>query len=375
VQSGSSLAPNSFLAGNKLLGHASPRQQMRRRIQGIVDIEGAAVIAYTDGIALFKNVRGGNTGEDFDCRLFTVNDGRGCISYRSLTSGNGWACYATTEGLVATDKTGREIVISGSVFNASDSTGDLAYEIGLSAAATAANTDNQYFTCAVMGSKLYVSVRHSTAFPIVFTYDFSRGIEASGLEELLDPERRQTYIWSPPSVYNAAWVSATISAIGAMASIRFSDGRRDYVVYEGNQGGTGDGRFDRINTGTDDNGGTFTAYGVIAPVVASEFASVLPQRCEATHLTTAGSEGQTKLLFANNQTPSFNTSYTRTLRVDSSRTRYNKQVVPIDQAQRGKTDMFWIEWRDQATSASNKLWRVVLEYLESEDETARPNLN
>ncbi len=370
VQAGSSQAPNSFLAGNKLVGHSSPRQQMARTVMGIVDVEGAAVVAYSDGISLLKNVRGGNTGEDFDCRLFTINDGRGCISGPGLVSGNGWAAYPTTEGLVATDKTGKEIVISGDVFNSSELTGDIAYEIKTSAASAASDSDDQYFVSGVIGTKLYVAYRPSPGEDAhLLAYDFSRSVDANGLEELIHPERRTTHIWSPPAMYNDG---GGFTLMGALGSLRNASGRQDMFVYDVSPGSTGDCVLVQFNTGTQDGGVSFSTFATMAPVVASEFMALTPQRFEATHLTTSASAS---IVMANNQTPTFNTSVARTLRVDPNRTRFNKQTVPIDQSQRGKTDMFWLQWRSTTNVVANKLWRLVLEYGEVENDVAMSDLN
>lgn len=370
--SGVSLAPNSWLAGNKLLPHSSPRQQMQRACTGIVDLEGAGLIAYTDGIYLFKNQRGGNSGEDFDCRLYTINDGRGCISYLGLTSGNGWAAYPTTQGIVVTDKNGREFVISGDVFNASDNTGDLANEIKLSSASAASDSDDQYLSVAVIGSKLAVAFRNSqTTDPRVLYYDFSPGVEASGIEEVLDSRKAAPYIWSPPALYNAG---DGLGAIGAMGSIHNSSGRIDYIAYDDNGGSTGDGRLDQVNTSTaSDNTTGFSSYATIAPLVATEFHAVAPQRLEVTHLTLGTAAN---IYLANNQTPSFNVPLGRFLNVDANRTQFQKQTIPIDNQQRGKADMFWVQWRSPtgSTSTSDRLWRVVLQYGEVESDTAMADL-
>lgn len=370
LSSGVSLAPNSWPSGNKLTTSSSPRQQMRRVCTGIADMEGEAVVAYTDGIKVFTNKRGGNTGEDFDYRLFTINDARGCISYLSLVSGNGWVAYATTEGLVATDKSGREFSFSGDVFNPSDNKGDLAYEILTSAASAASDSDNQYLSLSVMGSRIAVGFRISGDDPRLLFYDFSPGVEASGIEELLDPERKRPYIWSPPAVFNNA---ANLLAIGAMGSIRNASGRLDYICYDSNIG-TGDGRIDQINVSgiATDQGSTVTAVVIPAPFMAVEFNTISPQNFEATHLTTSGAA---TIYLANNQVPTFNTTsdYARVLNVDSLRTQFQKQTIPIAQGQRGRTDMLWMQW-NCTTGSSNRLWRMVLQYDEAAMDVGQPDL-
>jgi hypothetical protein len=216
---------------------------------------------------------------------------------------------------------------------------------------------------AVMGSRLAVAYRYESGTPGVLFYDFSPGIEASGAEELIDPQSKRPYIWSPPHLYNPS----LSGFIGAMGSIRNASGRKDFICLEANAGSTGDGRYDLINTGSDDNGAAFVANAVPAPIVATAFMSLTPQRCEVTHRTTTGAASI--LYFANDQTPTFNTGgqYLRTLPVSASKTRFQKQTVPIDQGQRGKTDMFWMQWRAPTTGVSStRLYRIVLQYGEVE---------
>jgi len=364
--SGTSLAANNWLAGNRRLPPSSSRATMKRNLTGIVDMEGTALIAYSDGIYMLRNVRGANTGEDEDYRHFTINESRGCISYLGLASGNGWAVYPTTEGIVVTDKTGREFSISGDVYNPSDMKGDLAYELMTSAASAASDSDDQQLSIAVMGSKIAVSFRtQQTPVAKTLFYDFSPGIEASGVEELIEPQNKRPYIWSPPAGFNG--VQQQGYPIGAMGSIQSSTGRSDYVCFDATDGATGDGRFDKILTGTTDNGDSFFGYAVAAPWIANDFMSLSPQECEVKHLTIAGTESS--LYFANDQTPTFNTNsgFARSLPVVAGKTRFQKQIVPIAVGQRGKTDLFWAEWRASATaSTSTRLYQIVLHYDEVE---------
>lgn len=338
---------------------------------GIVDIEGAALIAYSDGIYMLANQRGSNTGEDEDTRLFTVNDTRGCISYRGLVSGHGWAAYATLDGIVVTDKSRREFTISKSLYNRSTGAGDLAYEIGKSSASTAADSDDQYLVLAVLGSKLAVSARYSQLdynmqavfgdASKVFYYDFSPGIEASGIDELVGGELSKTYGWSAPCVYNFNSTNHVISAMGEV----FKTTLGEYAAIDSNAGATGDGHIEKINSGYTDNGWAYSGTAVMPPLLPSDFALLKPQVLEATHLTDAGTGSATKLEFSNTQGPSFNATLLRKLPADSVvKTRFHKQVIPIDSTQRVVTDCFWIKWSSSTAGASNKIWRVVLRYGE-----------
>jgi hypothetical protein len=370
ASSGISLAPNSFTGQNRRLPDPNPRQTHQRTCVGITDIEGAALVAYSDGIFMFANQRGANTGEDFDCRLFVINLTRGCISYLGLTAGNGWAAYPTTEGIIVTDKNRREFSISGDIFNPSDNTGDLPYEVGQSAVSVAGDTDNQYLSCAVVGSKLAVAYRLSSFDPRISYYDFSPGVEASGVEQLLNPDTKSAYVWSPPAVYNASMT--TTAGIGAIGSVRGSStGLSTYVSWDTNIGATGDGRIDKINTGTADNTQTLASYAVVPPLIANPFMALQVQSVEATHRTFQ-STGSSILAFATDQVPTFVTAVPglgRTLTTDTTR-QYQKQVVPVDQGQRAKTDAFWAVWQSNAVpsgATADRIWRMVFRYTEVEN--------
>ena len=360
--SGVSLAPNSWVAGNRRQPHLSPSQTIRRTCMGIVDIDSAAVIAYSDGIFLFQNRKGGISGEDEDQRLYTVNDTRGCISYLSLVSGNGWAAYCTPQGVIVVDKNAREFAVSGDIFNPSDMSGDLAYEITQSSASTASDSDNQYLSMAIMGSKLAVGFRGSNTYTRLCFYDFSPGIEASGVEQLLNPETKSAYIWSPPHIYNSTF---SIGLTGAMGSVYGASGRSDYLSYDDNAGATGDGRIELIQTGTTDNNSAVTSYAQVAPLVPEPYTRVSAQDMEVTHRTTAAS-GINSIELANDQTPTFNTSLSRLLAIDAAKLQYQKQRVPIDRGQAGPADIFWMRWKSTATSVLNRIYRIVLRYQESE---------
>lgn len=345
---------------------------------GIVDIEGAAIIAYSDGIHMLANQRGSNTGEDEDTRLFTVNDTRGCISYRGLVSGHGWAAYATLDGIMVTDKSRREFNISKAIYNRSTGAGELGYEIAKSSASVASDSDDQYLVLSVLGNKLAVAYRYAqltygTGTPFgdaskVIYYDFSPGIEASGIDELVGGELSKVYGWSAPCVYN---FNHTAHIIGALGTV-FKTTLGEYAAIDSNSGVTGDGRIELINSGFDDNGYSYPAYAVFPPLLPSDFALLKPQVLEVTHQTISGSGTDTKLEFSNTQTPDFATLLYRKLPADaSSKLRFHKQVVAIDSTQRVSTDSFWARWISSAVGGNNKLWRIVLRYGEIKNPNSR----
>jgi hypothetical protein len=364
-----------------------------------------------------------------------------------LTAGNGWAAYPTTEGIIITDKNLREFVISADIYNASDGTGDLTYEIGKCSASVSSDSDDQHFSMNVMGSKLVIGVRGGPSVNARYLeYDFSPGIEASGVEEMLNPETKRSYIWSPPAIYNAdALVAGALGSPGAMGSIINASGRLDYISTDDYPGGsTNHGRIERIHTGA--SGGdnlitTFMSYAISAPFMSSDFMLLVPQRIEATHRCLASAFDSAYLNFATDQTPTFpanqsiscqkasnytlttassfalvrrgdvisgtgitagtyvatiesTTSLTmsapatdsllsslaftsnlpRKLKREgvwvSGHTLFQRQIVPIDQMQRAKTDCFWVRWettRYTSSGTPDRIWRIVLQYSELEN--------
>jgi hypothetical protein len=365
---GISLAPNAWVAGNRRMPHASPHQIYQRSCMGIVDIEGAAIIAYSDGIHMLANQRGSNTGEDADTRLFTINDTRGCISYLGITAGNGWAAYATHDGIIVTDKSRREFKLSGAIYNRAKNTGDLAYEIGLSMASAAADTDDQQLSLAVLDGTLACAFRsfgfngqsEEVLLSKICFYDYSPGIEASGAEELVSPEGRITYAWSSPCMYN---VDTENCIIGAMGSVHTST-LLSFIAVDSNNG-TYDGHVQQINTGTTDNGHSYEGRAIFAPFISSDFSLLQPQAVEASHMTSLGTGTQTRLIFANDQVPTFNYGLDRKLPVNSTiKSRSHKQVIPIDSTQRVSTDMFWAQWNSITDAGENRIWKLALKYRE-----------
>jgi hypothetical protein len=231
----------------------------------------------------------------------------------------------------------------------------------------AADTDDQYFGMATVGSKIAVTIRGNGIGPRMLTYDFSLGVESSGVEQLLDPSSKRCYIWNPVWVFNSSF-SAGLNAHGAVGSIRNAYGRVDYLSYDSNIG-TGDGMIEQFSTGTKDNGLAITSFGVVPPIIANPFMAVQMQRMEATHRTNSATTGSTLLLYAVDQIPTFSVPLSRVLNIDNNR-QYQKQAIAVDQGQRGKTDAFWALWKSSAVptgSVLDRIWRMVFQYTEVEN--------
>ncbi|MBK8772727.1 MAG: hypothetical protein IPM06_20185 [Rhizobiales bacterium] len=242
ASTGVSLAANLWVASNRRDGVNNPGQVM-----GIVDIQGAAVIAYRKRIALFINERGSNTAEDFDCRVQTINDSRGCISPWSVVSVNGCAVYATNVGLVATDKSKREIGLTADLYQPIRGKGNMSYEFPKCVAAAASDSPDCWMAGASWGNRLVYSYRYSASIYGFSVYDFSRGTDALGLESLANPDSRQPYGWSSLCRLQNGVTAMGPRAIGAVSA---SDGLRLYGAMNDNNG-TADGRVDQMFTGAD----------------------------------------------------------------------------------------------------------------------------
>ena len=378
TRSGTSLAPNAWVSGNRRMPHSSPNQSITRCSMGVADIEGAAIIAFNDGIHILANQRGANTGEDEDVRLFTVNDSRGCISYLSLISGHGWAAYATLDGIIATDKSRQEVNISRAIWNRSTGIGEFSEELPRCETSAASDTDNQRLSMALMGSRIAVAYGYTqynaeseavNSSKVIY-YDFSRGIEANGLAELVGGEDMKAYGWSAPCIYN---FNNPEYLIGAMGYILGTGAGAEYHAIDSNSGSTGDGRIELVHSGyATDNSQSYAGYAAMPPLLPSDFSLLKPQVIEATHYTAFGASPTTNIQFANTQTPTFNASLYRVLPVNStSKSRFHKQVIPIDSTQRVVTDSFWTRWVCSSAALGNKIWRIVLRYGEVKNPNSR----
>jgi len=235
---GVSIAANAFGASNRRDGVNDPGQVM-----GIVDVEGAAVIAYRKKIGLFINLRGANTAEDFDYRILTINGSAGCISPWSVVGANGCAVYATATGIKATDKSRREIMLSDDIYNASRDKGDLAYEIPRAAYAAARDIANCWLGGCVWGNRLVYCYRRSASTYGWSVYDFTPGADQNGLDSLANPETRKPYGWS-----TMCQLDSTNDELGPRAVGAVETDNNGYVLFGAinDNYGTNDGRIDKL---------------------------------------------------------------------------------------------------------------------------------
>jgi hypothetical protein len=245
---GVSLAANAWASANK---RTAPGKI--GAVMAVTDIEGAAVVEYSSGRRLFINQRGVTSGEDFDYRLLTINDRRGAISAASCVSINNVAVCLTQQGLVATDKSRREVVISNDIHNPTTNDGNLWVEINKCWQGAQADDDTGLFNAAVLGTQLHICYRllaANTTPARRHVYDFALGAEASGLDEIVSPKTGAPYGWSAPFT----------KGYGAVLQLARDAGPVTYGWSDTNKGSTGDGRLDTLDDGSGtDNGNSISA--------------------------------------------------------------------------------------------------------------------
>jgi hypothetical protein len=342
ASTGVSLAPNLWVASNRRDGVNNPGQVM-----GIVDIQGAAVIAYRKRIALFINERGSNTAEDFDCRVQTINDSRGCVSPWSVVSVNGCAVYATNVGLVATDKSKREILLTADEYQPIRAKGNMAYEFPKCVATAAADSPDCWMAGAQWGNRLVYAYRLSASSYGFSVYDFSLGTDASGLESLANPDSRRPYGWSA----TCRMQSGASTAMGprALGAVSASDGLRLYGAINDNNGAA-DGRVDQLFTGSDDNSFAVSASLVSKTVIASQGTRLSAQNMTVLSKMTA-TPGSVTVTRASGSTSSYTLS-------DATGADYKRDEIELTQAARSPAYLCTVQLDDTGATVGGLLWRV-----------------
>lgn len=344
---GVSIAPNLFVATNRRDGVNDPGQLM-----GFVDVQGAAVVAYRKRIGLFVNERGSNTGEDFDYRIQTINGSRGCISPWSLVSVNGCAVYATNVGLVATDKSKREIGLTADVYEPIRGRGEMSYEFPQCVAAAAADSGNCWMSGAAWGNRLVYSYRTAADSFAFSVYDFSLGTDSLGLESLANPDSRAAYGWSSP-----CFVEYTdVGEVGprAMGAVSTANGLMFYGAFNDNAG-TNDGRVVQLfkSGATTDDGATL--FGAVYGRVVLAGAGTVFSARNVTVLSKIPYSGtQLRVLRASTDPASITLA-------SSGSADYSMQQSELPQTARSPGPLCSVYLNDFQSGEGGLLWRVDVE--------------
>ena len=347
---GVSLAAGLFAAGNRRDGVNSPGQVM-----GFADIQGAAVVLYRKRVALFINERGANTAEDFDCRIQTINDTRGCVSPWSVVAVNGCAVYATNVGIVATDKSKREILLTADIYQPIRGKGDMSYEFPRCVAAAAADSPDCWMAGAAWGNRLVYAFRTlSTAYNFML-YDFSLGTDAVGMDSLADPEKRKPYGWSSLCSF-ASGASLLQGEFGARAfgAVSGTDGLWLYGAVNDNSG-TADGRVDRYMKPTQVTDNGVVLYGQVS---SKEVLSGANRAFSAQNATVLS-----KIPYAGCNLHCYRGSGSESIYAlsSSSTNDYSIQAIELSQGARSPFESCRVVLEDGVSDEGGLLWRVDVE--------------
>ena len=332
---GFTMAANAWSANNVNLGPDNAGQLM-----GIADVEGAAILAYRRKIGLFINERGSNTGEDFDYRIRPVNNSMGCVSPWSVGSAAGAAHYLTPVGLKAADKTRREVLLTGDVYQPVRGRGDLAYEVPQCVAAARADSPDCWMNVSSWGNRLVASFRTGAASYRFMVYDFSKGADQTGLDALANPEERKSYGWSSP-----CYLDQTNDEFGprAMGAVAGSDGLRFYGAINDNSG-TANGRVDQMFTGSTDNG-----VSIVGQIATKRYVAEPNTRISARNVTATHRVNYTGPVVAFSRLESGNTTATYAM-ASSGSNEVKNELLQLNQADRSPGNVAQLVFYDDAAS-------------------------
>jgi len=249
---------NTWMVGNRRPAPASFGPHM-----GFADFGPVLLEFYTHGRMRLVNPRTGSTHIDADYNKEVVSWNRGARSPYSICSGNGWAIALSDDGIFGFGLgIGEEVLLSEAIYDPTAPVGKrgaLEYAIGKCIAASEGDTDDYALSAQVHGSVLRVRYCSSSAVTYPdreIRYDFSQSVGRMGLSQLLQSNGRP-YPWSAPLTLRVS----SSAEVGTSAGVVLY-GARD------SNGGTGDGRIDTLDTGTEDNGAMVlpVAYsGVMVP--------------------------------------------------------------------------------------------------------------
>lgn len=215
---------------------------------GSADLGPAQMEFYARGRMLLHNPRTGETHNDDDYTLAMASWTRGARSPYAICEGGGWAIFLSDDGLFACDAHGGEALLSKAVYDAEAPVGERgALEAAIAACIVASESDADTYKVSAQVHASVIRVRfykdaNSTYFDRELRYDFSAGVGRTGIAELLR-EDGSPYPWSAPLTL----------PVSCSAEVVDSDGKHLYAARDTNAG-TGDGRVDEVDTGTEDNG-------------------------------------------------------------------------------------------------------------------------
>jgi len=216
---------------------------------GAAPLHSGCVAFYSNWIGWYRNERSGSTGEDQDFRMKWVSQGHGCKSPYSIVSGNNWVGCWRDDGFWIFDGNDARI-ISYDHFRVTTlgGVGDFAYEAGLCNAAAASDSNDYYMQAHYRDGRLLLNLRVSSGVGADYVYDASASLGKMGIAQMLD-EEGNAFGWSCRCSYS--WRSVSAGCLGAIGSVRKSDGLHLYQA---------DDKNDKTNCGLVQEFETTTAY-------------------------------------------------------------------------------------------------------------------
>lgn len=243
---------------------------------GIAPLLDGAILVFTKGIGILRNVKGGKTGLDEDYRLEIMNSQRGAICPWSVGSGNGFAHYLTAEGLIVND--GRmEYNLSLAVHNPgarATTRGEWETEINQCVAAMANDEPSKaQFHVRAFGGRMVVSYRIRSGIAVTdnfadrsMEYDYSAGVAANAADQVT---REDGTAWG--------WSAPLTRRLSVVAIVKGTDAEHRYGAYDAFQNSTWTGsvpntplgRVDEFETGSYDANATVAAQTVVATAASA----------------------------------------------------------------------------------------------------------
>ena len=140
-----------------------------------------------------------------------------------------------------------------------------------------------------------------------------------------------------------------------MFAVVRSDDRHTYGCGEANLG-TGDGRLDRLDTGTQDNASSFAGVAYMPTVLAPPFTRLSPQRVVMRHYTPNAGPF---LSLNRNIARAGGTTYSLT----NGAVVVNNQILPLTQEARTVCDVVELAWSTDTAAGSPEFWQCTVEYV------------
>lgn len=290
--------------------------------------------------------RGPDSITDQDYGAVMIDEVRGCCAWNTITQGPGFVAFISGEGVFAADLHNVRLISEAIYVDQPTARGDFTYEGPQSVAAAAADTDGSYAWARILRGVLWVGYRTSasTAHPDRrVRLDFASGDEATGMRALY---RKPGVMWG--------WSTPLTGEYALMCEGRRSDGIHLYG-WENQEGSTGDGRIDEVETGTTDNGTAITGRVELPWLRPPDGGLISGQEIILEHSSPTGSTGS--LYFHRSFSDD---AYALTPGTSALGVYSEMKLLPFNSARTAANACF-VDYR-QATGSARELRKVVVKF-------------